>query len=207
MRAESIRRHLARRRLKNSDPTSSLGLEHGINIKTSAADSQDVLLDYPFLELLLAASQDPDTTLGAFVEGVRVGPGVQLPRLPALYKAKKNGASPNNLTHYCTWRKLRLESRRGDGTSLRSRLCRLRSLTYLRTTPDEDKFSNSWSKKQDHGVQVSSLLRLARTGRRSSGVLSRHGCYMMVRMEHVSIVVSDSVIRSALQLHRTSKEL
>ena len=63
--------------------------ELGINIKTSTADSLDVLLDYRFLELLLAASQDPDVTLGAFAEGVRAGPGVWLPRLAALYKAKK----------------------------------------------------------------------------------------------------------------------
>ena len=57
----------------------------GINIKTCAADSQDVLLDYRFLELLFTASQDPDVSVGAFAQGVRVGPGVRLPRLPALF--------------------------------------------------------------------------------------------------------------------------
>ena len=62
----------------------------GLQLKTSTEDSPDVLLDYRFLELLLAAAHDPDVSIGSFAAGVRVGPGVRLPRLPALYKAKKS---------------------------------------------------------------------------------------------------------------------
>ena len=53
-----------------------------------------MLLDYRFLELLLAANHDPDLSIGSFVAGVRVGPGVRLPRLPALCKAKKRWSLP-----------------------------------------------------------------------------------------------------------------
>ena len=76
-----------------SDFISGLG-KLGINTKTSAADSRDVLLDYSFLELLLAAARDPDVSLGAFAEGVRVGPGVRLARDPGLYKAKRRWSLP-----------------------------------------------------------------------------------------------------------------
>ena len=72
--------------LKADVISSLLGL--GLKIKTSTEDSQDALLDYRFLELLTAA-HDPDVSIGSFAAGVRVGPGVRLPRLPALYKAKK----------------------------------------------------------------------------------------------------------------------
>ena len=53
-----------------------------------------MLLDYRFLELLLSAARDPDVALGSFAEGVRLGQGVRLPRLPALYKAKKKWSLP-----------------------------------------------------------------------------------------------------------------
>ena len=66
----------------------------GLQIKTSTEDSPDVLLDYRFLEILLAAAHDPDVSIGSFASGVRVGPGVRLPRLPALYKAKKRWSLP-----------------------------------------------------------------------------------------------------------------
>ena len=63
--------------------------EHGLKLRTSVRDRQDVLLDCRFIELLLLAARDPEVAIGSFAEGVRVGPGVRLPRLPALYKAKK----------------------------------------------------------------------------------------------------------------------
>ena len=63
-------------------------------MRTSVRDRQNVLLDYRFLELLLSAASDPEVAIGSFAEGVRVGPGVRLPRLPALYKAKKRWRLP-----------------------------------------------------------------------------------------------------------------
>ena len=49
----------------------------GLQIKTSTDDSQDVLLDYRFLELLLAAARDPDVSIGSFASGVTRGTGSQ----------------------------------------------------------------------------------------------------------------------------------
>ena len=63
--------------------------EYGLKLRTSERDRQDVLLDYRFIELLLVAARDPEVAIGSFAEGVRVGPEVRLPRLPALYKAMK----------------------------------------------------------------------------------------------------------------------
>ena len=68
--------------------------ERGLMLQSSPRDSQDVLLDYRFIELLLSSAQDPEVAIGSFAEGVRVGPGVRLPRLPALYKAKKKWRLP-----------------------------------------------------------------------------------------------------------------
>ena len=68
--------------------------ERGQMLQSSPRDSQDVLLDNRFIELLLSSAQDPEVSIGSFAEGVRVGPGVRLPRLPALYKAKKKWRLP-----------------------------------------------------------------------------------------------------------------
>ena len=64
----------------------------GIPIFRKSGDRVDVPIDYRFLDVLLRASDDPEIGLGDYAQGVRVGPGTRMPRLPALYKAKKNGA-------------------------------------------------------------------------------------------------------------------
>ena len=46
-------------------------------------------VDFRFLDLLLRAASDLEVALGSFAGGVRVGPGVRLPRLPALYRLKR----------------------------------------------------------------------------------------------------------------------
>ena len=43
---------------------------------------------------MLRAAEDPEVHLGSFAEGVRVGPGARLPRLPALYARKKKWRLP-----------------------------------------------------------------------------------------------------------------
>ena len=70
----------------------------GLELRTSAEDRQDVILDYRFLKLLLSAARDREIAIVSFARGVRVGPGVRLRRLPALYKAKKRGAILNSRT-------------------------------------------------------------------------------------------------------------
>ena len=46
-------------------------------------------IDFRFLGLLLKAAEDPEIGLGDFAQGVRVGPGSRMPRLPALYRPKR----------------------------------------------------------------------------------------------------------------------
>ena len=75
----------------------------GISITRRSEDRVDIPIDYRFLDVLLRASGDPEVGLGAYAQGVRVGPGTRVPRLPALYKAKKNGAYPRRSTHSITW--------------------------------------------------------------------------------------------------------
>ena len=58
-------------------------------------DRCDVPIDVRYLSLLLQASQDPESSLGEFSRGVRVGPGVRLPRPPALFQKKKKWRLPD----------------------------------------------------------------------------------------------------------------
>ena len=60
----------------------------GHSLKTSPTDRKDVPIDFRFLELLLELAEDPEVAIGSFPGGVRVGPGVRMPRLPALYKPR-----------------------------------------------------------------------------------------------------------------------
>ena len=61
----------------------------GLHLTRKAEDRADVPMDFRFFDLLLRSSEDPEVGLGEFAVGVRVGPGARMPRLPALYKAKK----------------------------------------------------------------------------------------------------------------------
>ena len=49
-------------------------------------DRTDVPINFRFLQMLL---QIADDRLGDYSQGVRVGPGTRMPRLPALYRPKK----------------------------------------------------------------------------------------------------------------------
>ena len=62
---------------------------NGYEMRREAADRINVPIDFRFLQLLLTVTVDPEVHLGDFSLGVRVGPGARLPRLPALYPAKK----------------------------------------------------------------------------------------------------------------------
>ena len=62
---------------------------HGLDLNREDDDRADVPIDFRFLDLLLRAASDPEVALGSFSRGVRVGPGVRLPRLPALYRPKR----------------------------------------------------------------------------------------------------------------------
>ena len=64
----------------------------GIRILRKSGDRVDVPIDYRFLDVLLRAADDPEIGLGEYAQGVKVGPGTRMPRLPALYKPKKTMA-------------------------------------------------------------------------------------------------------------------
>ena len=76
----------------------------GYYMKSSPRDRTDIPIDFRFLELLLEASGDPEVGLGMFARGVRVGPGVRLPRLPALYAKKKRWLLSRGFRKIQTWR-------------------------------------------------------------------------------------------------------
>ena len=61
----------------------------GFELRRQHGDREDVPIDFRFLGLLLSAADAPEVGLGSFAEGVRVGPGSRMPRLPALYRPKK----------------------------------------------------------------------------------------------------------------------
>ena len=50
-----------------------------------------------FLDILLRAAEDPEVGLGEYAQGVKVGPGTRMPRLPALYKPKKKWRLPSRV--------------------------------------------------------------------------------------------------------------
>ena len=63
--------------------------KHGLDLGRKQGDREDLLIDFRFLGLLLKTAKDPEIGLGDFAQGVRVGPGSGMPRLPALYRPKR----------------------------------------------------------------------------------------------------------------------
>ena len=61
----------------------------GFQLLRKKGDRLDVPIDFRFLDVLLRASEDPEVGLGEYAQGVKVGPGTRMPRLPALYNPKK----------------------------------------------------------------------------------------------------------------------
>ena len=69
----------------------------GICILRKSGDRVDVPIDYRFLDVLLRAADDPEIGLGQYAQGVKVGPGTRMPRLPALYKPEKKWRLPSQV--------------------------------------------------------------------------------------------------------------
>ena len=67
---------------------------HGLELRRDATDRRDLPIDFRYLGLLLRAAGDPEVHLGPFAKGVRVGVGVRLRKLPALYTQKKKWRLP-----------------------------------------------------------------------------------------------------------------
>ena len=66
----------------------------GMKLERKTGDREDVPIDYRDLDLLLRVSGDPEVGIVEYVQGIRVGPAVRMPRLPALYKQKKRWCIP-----------------------------------------------------------------------------------------------------------------
>ena len=58
-------------------------LDYGIALERKPGDRTNVPIDYRFLQLLLKLSDDPETGLGDYSQGVRVGPGTGTPQTEA----------------------------------------------------------------------------------------------------------------------------
>ena len=67
----------------------------GIKVERMSGDRSDLPIDYRYVDALLRAAEDPEVNLGSFAGGVRVGPGVRMPRLPALFTKKKRWMLPD----------------------------------------------------------------------------------------------------------------
>ena len=52
-------------------------------------DGADAPVDFRLMDQLMRAAPDPDRSIGKFARGVKVDPGVRLPRLPALHRPKR----------------------------------------------------------------------------------------------------------------------
>ena len=52
----------------------------GLQLNRASGDRDELPIDFRFLDLLLRASEDPDTHLGGFAQGVKVGPGTRMPK-------------------------------------------------------------------------------------------------------------------------------
>ena len=63
--------------------------KHGLDLGRKQGDREDLPIDFRFVGLLLKTAEDPEIGLGDFAQGVRVGPGSRMPRLPALYRPKR----------------------------------------------------------------------------------------------------------------------
>ena len=57
----------------------------GFHLNRAPDDRKDVPVDFRLVQLLLTAAGHPKIALGSFAPGVRVCPGVRLPRQPALH--------------------------------------------------------------------------------------------------------------------------
>ena len=69
----------------------------GVRVYRKDGDRLDVPIDCRFLDMLLRASEDPEVGIGEYAQGVKVGPGTRMPRLPALYKPKKKWRLPSQV--------------------------------------------------------------------------------------------------------------
>ena len=91
--------------------------EEGLELGREQGDREDVPIDFRFLGLLFRAAEDPETGLGHFAQGVRVGPGTRMPRLPA--RRRSGGWRPRRTPEHISRRRITRERQLGGGTTRR----------------------------------------------------------------------------------------
>ena len=62
---------------------------YGFHLERQVGDRSEVPIDHRFLHVLLRLAGDPEVGLGEYSQGVRVGPGTRMPRLPAFFRPKR----------------------------------------------------------------------------------------------------------------------
>ena len=67
----------------------------GHEVQDHPADRCQLPVRYRLMQSLLAVSENPEVHLGDFARGFQLGPGVKMPRLPALYRRKVKWALPS----------------------------------------------------------------------------------------------------------------
>ena len=61
----------------------------GFPLGRNDEDRTDTKIDFRFMDQVMRAARDPDGGVGRLARRVKFGPGVRLPRLPALYRPKR----------------------------------------------------------------------------------------------------------------------
>ena len=72
----------------------------------------EISIDYRYLDAPLRSANDPKLSLGSFAVGVRLGPGVRMPRLLALHCTRRRGDGDSR-TKQTLWRGRRNRQRNG----------------------------------------------------------------------------------------------
>ena len=96
--------------------------QNGFRMNGKCGDRADVPINFRFLQMLLQIADDPEIGLGDYSQGVRVGPGNRMPRLPALFRRRKSGAWHHSSTLWTIWKDLLILRRFGGGTTRRCSL-------------------------------------------------------------------------------------
>ena len=66
-----------------------------IKISRTSEDRTDIPIENRHLDAMLRSAGDPEVSLGSFAIGVRLDPGIRMPRLPALYVKKRRWRLPD----------------------------------------------------------------------------------------------------------------
>ena len=70
---------------------------YGLELHRSGEDRQNITMDFQFMDLVLRLAHDPEIGTVAYAQGLRVGPGTRMPRIPAQYRPKRRLRLPEQM--------------------------------------------------------------------------------------------------------------